>query len=79
MSSYGYGSIPPLPLGPPPPPPHMVSPMVPLTQQPLQMNQQAVQITQQQPIPLTQQPPAPSFRPLQPPGMVYYGHPHNSQ
>lgn len=80
MSPYGYGSIPPLPLGPPPPPPHMVSPMVPLAQQPLQMNQQQVQITQQQQIPLTQQPPpAPSFRPLQPPGMVYYGHPHHSQ
>ncbi|KAM1068264.1 uncharacterized protein LOC126623358 isoform X1 [Malus sylvestris] len=81
MSPYGYGSIPHLPLGPPPPPPHMVSPMVPLAQQPLQMNQQPVQNSQQQLIPLTQPPPpAPSFRPLQqPPGMVYYAHPHHSQ
>ncbi|KAK0607553.1 hypothetical protein LWI29_016568 [Acer saccharum] len=80
MTPYGYGSIPPLPAGPPPP--HMVSPMVPLTQQPFQitqqqhipMAQQQAPLTQQQL--LTQQPPAPpSFRPLQPPGMVYYAHP----
>lgn len=77
MSQYVYGNIPPLPLGPPPPPPHMVSPMVSLSQQPLQMNQQPSPITQQQQIPLIQQPP--SFRPLQPPGMVYYGLPHHSQ
>ncbi|CAN6679585.1 unnamed protein product [Malus baccata var. baccata] len=79
MSPYVYGSIPPLPLGPPPRPPHMVTSMVPLAQQPLQMNQQPVPISQQQPIPSTQQPPpAPSFRPLQPPGMVYYTY-HHSQ
>ncbi|GLT44000.1 hypothetical protein SLA2020_179190 [Shorea laevis] len=66
----GYGSVPSLPPGPPhplpapPPPPHMVSPMVPLTQQPM---------------PLAQwQPPPPSFRPLQPPGMVYYAQPPHS-
>lgn len=70
MTPYGYNSLVPLPPGPPPPPPHMVSPMVPLT----------LQVTQQQTIPLTQQPPAPpSFRPLQPPGMVYYGNPRHSQ
>ncbi|KAK9272170.1 hypothetical protein L1049_002541 [Liquidambar formosana] len=85
MTPYGYGSIPlnpPLPPGPPPPPPppHMVNPMVPFTQQPMQVVQQPMQITQQQPLPLTQPPPAPpSFRPLQPHGMVYYGHPHHSQ
>ncbi|KAL6959283.1 hypothetical protein U1Q18_039424 [Sarracenia purpurea var. burkii] len=81
VNSYTYGTIPPLPPGPPPPPPppsqpQLVSPVVPLTQQPLQM-------TQQQPLTMTQQPPAPpSFRPLgfiQPsPGIVYYGHPHQS-
>ncbi|KAH7565790.1 hypothetical protein JRO89_XS08G0016800 [Xanthoceras sorbifolium] len=84
MTPYGYGNIPPLPAGPPPP--HMVSPMVPLAQQPLQitqqqqipMAQQQAPMTQQLPI-LTQQPPAPpSFRPLQPPGMLYYGHPPHS-
>ena len=89
MAPYGYSSVPPLPPGPPPPPPpHMVSPVVPLTQQPLQLTQQqpmslALQlppITQQQAMLLTHQPPAaPSFRPLQPPGIVYYGHPHHSQ
>ncbi|GKV12150.1 hypothetical protein SLEP1_g23336 [Rubroshorea leprosula] len=69
MAYGGFNSIPP---GPLPPPPHMVSPMVPLTQQPMQ-------ITQQQQMPLAQQPPAPpSFRPLQPPGMVYYGQPPHS-
>lgn len=64
MMAYGsYGSIPPFPPGPPQPPPHMVSPMVPL------------QISQQQQMSLSQPPPAPppSFRPLQMPGMVYYG------
>ncbi|XP_030498494.1 uncharacterized protein LOC115714094 [Cannabis sativa] len=88
MVPYGYNNIPPLPPGPPPPPPpHMVSPMVPLNQQPLQMTQQqqmamaqAPPITQQQAMLLTQQPPStPSFRPLQPPGILYYGHPHHSQ
>ncbi|GAV86082.1 CTD_bind domain-containing protein [Cephalotus follicularis] len=64
MTPYGYGSISPL-TAVPPPPPHMVSPMGPLTQQPLQ-------ITQQQP------PVPPSFRPLQPPGLVYYSHPPHS-
>ncbi|XP_062098530.1 actin cytoskeleton-regulatory complex protein pan1-like isoform X2 [Humulus lupulus] len=78
MVPYGYSSIPPLPPGPPPPPPpHMVSPMVPLTQQPLQLTQQ---MAMAQPPPITQQPPStPSFRPLQPPGILYYGHPHHSQ
>lgn len=86
MTGYGYGSISPLPPGPPPPPPYMVSPMVPLTQQPSQITQQqpmpmALQqapITQQQPMPPTQQPPGPSFRPLQPPVMMYYNHPPHS-
>ncbi|KAA8530911.1 hypothetical protein F0562_005630 [Nyssa sinensis] len=76
VSSYSYGSIPPLPSGPPTAPPHMMSPMVPLTQQ-------SLQITQQQPIMLPQQPLAPpGFRPLgpiQPPGMMYYAHTHHSQ
>lgn len=84
MTPYGFNSIPPMPAGPPPP--HMVSPMVPLTQQPLQMTQQQIPLAQQQaplnqqqlPI-LTQQPPGPpSFRPLQPPGMVFYGQPPHS-
>ncbi|KAF2284097.1 hypothetical protein GH714_018954 [Hevea brasiliensis] len=48
MTPYGYGSISPLPPGPPPPPPYMVSPMVPLAQQPSQ-------ITQQQQMPMAQQ------------------------
>lgn len=84
MTPYAYGSISPLPPGPAPPPPYMVSPMVPLAQQSSQITQQQllqqqVTITQQQPIPLTQQAPGPpSFRPLQPPGMVYYGHPPHS-
>lgn len=70
ISPYGYGSVPPLPPGPPPP--HMVGPMVPLTHQ-------TTQITQQQPVPISQQAPAPpSFRPLQPPGMVYYGNHQHS-
>ncbi|CAL5368710.1 unnamed protein product [Camellia sinensis] len=81
MNSYAYGSIPPLPPPPPPPPPppqqaHMVSPVVPLAQQ-------AMQMSQQHSVPVPQQPPAPpSFRPLgfiQPSGMVYYGLPHHSQ
>ncbi|KAJ7945361.1 Regulation of nuclear pre-mRNA domain-containing protein 1B [Quillaja saponaria] len=87
VSPYGFGNIPPLPPGPPPPPPHMVNTMVPLTQQqlqitqqhPIQLAQQPAPITQHQPIPITQQVPAPpSFRPLQPPGMVYYGNPRHS-
>ncbi|CAI0428963.1 unnamed protein product [Linum tenue] len=67
VTPYGYGSISSLPPGPPPPPPpYMMSPMVPMTQQPPSQ------------VPITQQQQAaagpPSFRPLQPPGMVYYGH-----
>ncbi|XP_050380303.1 uncharacterized protein LOC126797635 [Argentina anserina] len=78
MPQYVYGNVPPLPLGLPPPPQHMVSHVLPLSQQPLQMSQQPSPITQQQQhIPLIQQPP--SFRPLQPPGIVYYSHPHHSQ
>nr|KYP45231.1 Regulation of nuclear pre-mRNA domain-containing protein 1B [Cajanus cajan] len=78
ISPYGYGSVPPLPLGPPPP--HMVGPMVPLTHQTLQITQQQpAPITQQQPVKMTQQAPGPpSFRPLQPPGMVYYGNHQHS-
>ncbi|KAL2498770.1 ENTH/VHS family protein [Abeliophyllum distichum] len=90
---YDYGSLPPLPPGPPPPapPPYMVSPMVPLVQQPLQisqqqplaMGQQPHTFSQQQPGPLPQQPPPdPNFRllpPMQAPGMVYYGLPYQSQ
>lgn len=69
ITPYGFNSMGSLPPGPPPPPPHMVSPMVPLT----------LQVTQQT-MPLTQQPLAPpSFRPLQPPGMVFYGNPHHPQ
>lgn len=57
ISPYGYGSIPPLQPAPPPPP----------------FNNQPLQIAQQQPLPITQQAPAPpSFRPLQPSGMMYY-------
>ncbi|KAK7318560.1 hypothetical protein RJT34_03263 [Clitoria ternatea] len=78
ISPYGYGSIPPLPAGPPPP--HMVSPMVPLTHQTLSITQQQpAPITQHQPIKMTQQAPAPpSFRPLQPPGMAFYGNHQHS-
>ncbi|TKY60325.1 Regulation of nuclear pre-mRNA domain-containing protein 1B [Spatholobus suberectus] len=81
ISPYGYGSIPPLPPGPPPP--HMAGPMVPLTHQTLQITQQQpAPIAQHQPINMTQQAPAPpSFRPLQPPGppgMVYYGNHQHS-
>ncbi|XP_031257056.1 regulation of nuclear pre-mRNA domain-containing protein 1B [Pistacia vera] len=77
MTPYGYSNIPPMPAGPPPPA-HMVSPMVPLTQQPIPLAQQPAHMNQQIPV-LNQQPPtAPSFRPLQPPGMVYYGHPPHS-
>ncbi|KAJ9564766.1 hypothetical protein OSB04_000732 [Centaurea solstitialis] len=73
VTSYAYANVPPLPAGPPPPAPpsYMMSPMVPLTHQQMQMNHQAA---------LPQQPPAPpSFRPLQPSGMVFYAHPHHSQ
>ncbi|XP_027073162.2 regulation of nuclear pre-mRNA domain-containing protein 1B [Coffea eugenioides] len=94
LSSYAYGSFPPLPPGPPPPPPppaYMMSPMTPLTQQQLQVNQQQPLTMSHQPSPLNQQhtvplpppPPGPSFRPVapmqQPTGMVYYAHPHHTQ
>ncbi|KAG4387527.1 hypothetical protein GLYMA_11G237400v4 [Glycine max] len=70
ITPYGYGSIPPLP--PAPQLPTHVGAMVPLTHQTLQ-------ITPHQQIPITQQAPAPpTFRPLQPPGMVYYtNHQHS--
>ncbi|XP_011097607.1 regulation of nuclear pre-mRNA domain-containing protein 1B [Sesamum indicum] len=83
--SYDYGSLPPLPPGPPPPAPpsFMVSPMVPLMQQPLTMGHQQSTLAQQQSIPISQPPPGPAgFRPLAPmqaPGMVYYTHPYQSQ
>ncbi|KAL2521584.1 regulation of nuclear pre-mRNA domain-containing protein 1B-like [Forsythia ovata] len=82
---YDYGSLSPFPPVPPPPspPPYMVSPMVPLVQQPLAMGQQPRTFSQQQPGPLPQQPPpAPNFHllpPMQAPGMVYYGLPYQSQ
>ncbi|KAL0547169.1 hypothetical protein IC582_017097 [Cucumis melo] len=83
LTPYGYGSLPNSTPVPPPPMPHMVSPVVPLTQQMLQQTiplaQQPSPMIQTQPVPFTQQPLAPSFRPLQPPGMVYYGHPPPSQ
>ncbi|KAM7523701.1 hypothetical protein LguiA_013603 [Lonicera macranthoides] len=86
VTSYGYGNIPQMPPGQPPAPPpsYMVSPMVPLTHQTMQMtHQQSAPNLQQQPMQLPQQPlPPPSFRPLvpmQPPGMVYYTLPHQSQ
>nr|AFK43905.1 unknown [Lotus japonicus] len=74
ISPYGYGSIPPLPPGPPLP---MENPMMPLTNQTLQIPpqpQQQAHVTQHPPITMTQQAPAaPSFLPIQPPGNVYYG------
>lgn len=78
ISPYGYGSIPPLPPGPPPP--HMVGPMMPMTHQTLQMTQQmSAPVTQHLPINMTQQAPtAPSFQPIQPPGMVYYSNHQHS-
>ncbi|KAJ4966716.1 hypothetical protein NE237_018565 [Protea cynaroides] len=73
---YGYGGFPPPPPpGPPPPPPHMTQLAAPLFTQQMQVPQ----IPQQQ-MPLIQQPPGPpSFRPLQPPGMIYYTHFHEPQ
>ncbi|KAI3462035.1 hypothetical protein Pfo_018698 [Paulownia fortunei] len=82
--SYDYGSLtmPPGP-HPPAPPSYMVSPLVPLIQQPPQMTQQQLLTMGHQPSTLPQQLPAPaSFRPLAPiqaPGMVYYTHPYRSQ
>lgn len=89
VTGFGYGSFPPIPPGPPPPPPpHVMSPMMPLAQTQLQMNQQqllplapqSTPLMQQQPMLSMQQPPAPpSFRPLQPPGMMYFTQPHHNQ
>lgn len=80
VSPYGYGSIPALPSVPPPPaPPSYMTTMVPLTQQQLSMVQQQQSLAQQQQVPLPQQALPPNFRPLQPPGMVYYAQPHHSQ
>ncbi|XP_048128286.1 regulation of nuclear pre-mRNA domain-containing protein 1A isoform X3 [Rhodamnia argentea] len=87
MPSYGYVNFPTMSAGPPPSP-HVLSAVVPLSQQSLPMaqkqsmvlSQQQVPLTPQQPMPLSQQPPIPpSFRPLQPPSMVYYSHQHHSQ
>ncbi|KAL9229720.1 hypothetical protein vseg_005156 [Gypsophila vaccaria] len=82
MAPHGYGNIAP---GPPVPPPmpHVMGPMTPLGQAQLQMNQPQVMPMPQQSMMLMQQqqqpPGAPSFRPLQPPGMRYYTHPHQFQ
>lgn len=88
ISPYGYGSIPPLQPPPPPftnqtPQITQQQPVPTFTNQTLHITQQqpvptftnqTLQITQQQPVPLTQYAPAPpSFRPLQPSGMMYYG------
>lgn len=89
LSSYAYGSIPPLPPGPPPPPPP--PPLsYPLGQNQVQINQQQPlssghlppPINQQHQVPLLPQPTAPNFRPvtpMQPPGFVYYAAPHHTQ
>lgn len=82
-----YGSFAPLPPGPPPPPPHVMNPMMPMAQTQMQMNQQQLLPLMQQQQPMLamqqqqqQQPPAPpSFRPLQPPGMMYFTQPHHNQ
>lgn len=85
VSSYSYGSIPPLQPVPSPHPPHpnMFSPVFPSAQPQLQSQQQPFVLTQQNTMPFPQQPLAPpSFRPLgltQSSGMVYYGHPNHSQ
>ncbi|KAK9166776.1 hypothetical protein Scep_001967 [Stephania cephalantha] len=68
--AYGYNNMlpppPPSLPGPPPPAPHMQQPM----------NLTAPMVHQQHSS-LMQQPPArPSYRPLQPPAVVYYAHPH---
>lgn len=82
--SYDYGGLTPMLPGPPPPAPpsYMVSPMVPLMPQTPQITQQQMLSMGHQtvPMPISQQPPPPaSFRPLAPPGMVYYSHPYRSQ
>lgn len=92
MISYEYGNLPPLPPLPPPPvlPSYMVSPMVSLNQNQMQMAQQQTHsglqpstLSMQQPMPLPQQLHVPpNFRPLAPgqsPGVLYYTHPYQSQ
>ncbi|XP_043698252.1 regulation of nuclear pre-mRNA domain-containing protein 1B-like isoform X2 [Telopea speciosissima] len=85
--AYGYGGFPPLPPGPPPPPPpplptRLATPLLAQQMQINQTQQQPMQLIQQptvqQQMPLIQQQPPvpPSFRPLQPPGMMYYIHPN---
>ncbi|KAK9670471.1 hypothetical protein RND81_13G204200 [Saponaria officinalis] len=82
VAAHGYGMLAP---GPPVPPPlpHVVGPMTPMGQAHLQMNQPQVTPMAQQSMMMMQQqqppPGAPSFRPLQPPGMRYYTHPHQFQ
>lgn len=72
VTSYGYGNGPPITPAPPPPPPsYMMSPMVHMPQQ--------QPMHQQNHITMHQQPPAPSYHPLQSPGMVYYTFPHQQQ
>lgn len=90
VNTYGYGGLPPPgPPPPPPPPPHVMHPMMPLTQTQMQMNQQQLMPMAQQSAPLSQQqsmllmqqqsPAPPSFRPVQPPGMVYFTQTHQLQ
>eukprot|EP00268_Persea_americana_P020859 TRINITY_DN2089_c1_g1_i2.p1 TRINITY_DN2089_c1_g1~~TRINITY_DN2089_c1_g1_i2.p1 ORF type:complete len:345 (+),score=100.38 TRINITY_DN2089_c1_g1_i2:1107-2141(+) len=76
---YGYGSLPPPPPIAAPQLMNMAAPM-PLPQQ------QPMPLTIQQPAPMTLQqhlpPPSlapPMFRPLQPPNMAFYSHPHQPQ
>jgi regulator of Ty1 transposition protein 103 len=73
ISPYGYGNIPPL-QSVPPQPPFMNQTLQITQQQPVPtFTNQTMQITQQQPVPVTQYAPAPpSFRPIQPSGMMYY-------
>ncbi|KAI8540768.1 hypothetical protein RHMOL_Rhmol08G0010700 [Rhododendron molle] len=82
VSSYSYGSMPPV-QAPHPPHPNMYSPAFPLAQPQLQSQQQPFVLTQQNSMPLPQQqlgPPGFSHLGLtQPSGMVYYGHPNHSQ
>lgn len=79
IPGYGYANVPSLP-PPPPPPLHMVGPVMPMAHQTIQISQhQPAPINQHQPMTMSQQVPVPpSFRPLQPPGMVYYGNHHHS-